>query len=186
MGSAGQIAANRQNCLRSTGPRTGQGKFSARANVMKHGFTARTVWRVLPHEDPRAFADRITAWTEDWQPPAVYDPALNALFQAWAKLWSGSGKTCWKRCVQQAHQRDSAHNAWMAWRQIADGPASVPPARELLRGIVSDSTGRLGMLIKQFNAIAEMEQASSSTGPCSTPCAGGKLAERTQWSADAS
>ena len=37
---------------------------------------------------------------------AVYDPALNALFQAWDLIWAGSCKTCWKLCRQQAHRRD--------------------------------------------------------------------------------
>ena len=260
---------------------------------MTHGLTARTVLPVLPHEDPRAFADRIATWTEDWQPQsdretelvchaaklswlidraeraetahlshqvreaamrggqldadrfeeidllgrklfydtqprdlergvysqppewvdqpavfvrrleqtregcqwlfdrwlefrnlihreapwqesdffrfirlqgkwgieAVYDPALNALFQAWDLIWSGSAKTCWKRCRQQADQRDPACSASMAWRQIANGPAGVPQAWELLRGIVSDYASRLEMRIKEFTAIAELEEA---------------------------
>ena len=293
MASAAQIAANRQNALKSTGPRTEQGKARARANALTHGLTARTVLPVLPHEDPQAFADRITAWTDDWQPrsdretelvchaarlswlidraeraetahlshrvrdaamrggqidpdqfeeidllgrklfydtqpkdlsrriaskppewvdqpavfvrrleqtregcrwlldrwlefrnlihrdapwqeadlfrfirlqgksgiEAVYDPALNALFQAWDLIWAGSGKTCWKHCREQAHQRDPACNASMAWRQIADGPADVPQAWELLRGIVSDYASRLEMRIKEFTAIAELEEA---------------------------
>ena len=292
MASAAQIAANRQNALKSTGPRTEEGKARARANALRHGLTARTISPVLPHEDPRAFADRITAWTEDWQPQsdretelvchaaklswlidragraetahlshqvreaamrggqldadqfdeidslgrklfydtqprdlergvysqppewvdqpavfvrqleqtregcrwlldrwlefrnlihrevkwqeadffrfirlqgkagveAVYDPALNALFQAWDLIWPGAGKSCWKRCREQANQRDPAHSDSMAWRQIADGPAGVPQAWELLRGIVSAHASRLEMRIKEFTAIAELEE----------------------------
>ena len=293
MASAAQIAANRQNALKSTGPRTEEGKARARANALTHGLTARTVLPVLPHEDPRAFADRIATWTEDWQPQsagetelvchaaklswlldradrtetahlshqvreaamrggqhdadrfeeidllgrklfydtqprdlergvysqppewvdqpavfvrrleqtregcrwlldrwlefrnlihreapwreadffrfirlqgkagieAVYDPALNALFQAWDQIWSGSGKSCWKRCRQEADQRDPARSGSMAWRQIADGPAGVPHAWEFLRGIVSAHASRLEMLIKEFTAITELEEA---------------------------
>ena len=47
----------------------------------------------------------------------------------------------------------------MAWRQIADGPADVPQAWELLRGIVSDYASRLEMRIKEFTAITEPEEA---------------------------
>jgi hypothetical protein len=46
----------------------------------------------------------------------------------------------------------------MAWRQIADGPADVQQAWELLRGIVSAYSSRLEMLVKEFTAIAELEE----------------------------
>jgi hypothetical protein len=293
MASPAQIAANRQNALKSTGPRTKEGKARARLNALTHGFTARTVVTVLPHEDPSALDERIAAWTEDWQPrdareidlvcraaqlswlldragraetahlshcvrnaarrdgqldperfeeidllgrklfydtqprdldrginsqpppwvdqpavfvrrlmqtregcqwlldrwlefrnlihrrtpwhssdfyrfvrlqgksgiEAVYDPALNALVQAWDLIWQGSGKTWWKLCRQQANRRDPAFGASMAWRQIADGPADMQQAWDLLRGIVSAYSGRLEMLVKEFTAIAELEEA---------------------------
>jgi hypothetical protein len=43
MTSERQIAANRRNALRSTGPRTLAGKAKIRANAVKHGLAARTV-----------------------------------------------------------------------------------------------------------------------------------------------
>jgi hypothetical protein len=293
MASPAQIAANRQNALKSTGPKTEEGKARARGNALKHGFTARRIVPVLPHEDPRALDERIATWTEDWQPQcagetelvcraaqlswlldraeraetahlthrvreaarrggqldpdrfeeidslgrklfydtqpkslergigsqpppwpdqptvfvrrleqtqegcqwlldrwlefrnlihrraawqpsdfyrflrlqgksgieAVYDPTLNALFQAWDLIWAGAGKACWKLCRQQAHRRDPAHNGSMAWRQIAEAPADVQKAWELLHGIVSAYSSRLEVQIKEFTAIAELEEA---------------------------
>ncbi len=53
MTSRKQIAANRRNARKSTGPRTGRGKAVARLNSLKHGLSARII--VLPHEDPRAY-----------------------------------------------------------------------------------------------------------------------------------
>jgi len=53
MSSQRQIAANRLNAQRSTGPRGPAGKAKASVNAMKHGFTARAV--VLPDEDPEEF-----------------------------------------------------------------------------------------------------------------------------------
>ncbi len=53
MTSRKQIAANRRNARKSTGPRTGRGKAIARLNGLKHGLSARII--VLPHEDPRAY-----------------------------------------------------------------------------------------------------------------------------------
>ena len=53
MTSRKQIAANRRNARKSTGPRTARGKAIARLNGLKHGLSARII--VLPHEDQRAF-----------------------------------------------------------------------------------------------------------------------------------
>src|SRR5262249_8703981 len=61
-----QIAANRRNAQKSTGPKTPEGKDRVRFNALKHGMTASTV--VLPHEDPDAFLQRMAAWKASYQP----------------------------------------------------------------------------------------------------------------------
>ena len=43
MTSLKQIAANRRNALKSTGPTTSEGKQRSRCNAMRHGLTAETV-----------------------------------------------------------------------------------------------------------------------------------------------
>jgi hypothetical protein len=53
MATAAQIAANRANARKSTGPRTLEGKQKTSMNPLKHGLTATTL--VLPHEDDVAF-----------------------------------------------------------------------------------------------------------------------------------
>ena len=53
MSSDKQIAANRLNAQRSTGPRTPSGKAKVSPNALKHGLTARDV--VLPGENPDDF-----------------------------------------------------------------------------------------------------------------------------------
>ena len=56
MTSFKQIAANRLNALRSTGPRTQEGKHQSRRNALGHGLTAETVIDGLEDtEDYRAF-----------------------------------------------------------------------------------------------------------------------------------
>ena len=69
MATEAQIAANRKNAARSTGPKTEKGKDKARRNALKHGGRAGTldVMPVLPHEDPRALQERTAAWLDDWQ-----------------------------------------------------------------------------------------------------------------------
>lgn len=53
MSSDRQIAANKQNALRSTGPCTPAGKAKISVNALKHGLTGRQI--VLPNENPDDF-----------------------------------------------------------------------------------------------------------------------------------
>jgi hypothetical protein len=57
-----QFQANRQNALKSTGPRTEAGKDVSRRNAVRHGLTAETVIGALEDaEDYKAFEGSITA-----------------------------------------------------------------------------------------------------------------------------
>ena len=53
MASQKQIAANRQNAQKSTGPKTPEGRAAVKLNSVKHGLTASTL--VLPGEDAADF-----------------------------------------------------------------------------------------------------------------------------------
>ncbi len=62
MTSLRQLEANRRNALKSTGPRTENGKQQSRRNALRHGFTAETV--IEPLENPEeygAFEDAIVS-----------------------------------------------------------------------------------------------------------------------------
>src|SRR5271155_4199711 len=62
MTSLKQFEANRRNALRSTGPRTKDGKRASRRNALRHGLTAETVIEGLEDsEDYRGFEAAITA-----------------------------------------------------------------------------------------------------------------------------
>jgi hypothetical protein len=57
-----QFQANRLNALRSTGPRTEEGKRTSRRNALRHGLTAETVIdRLEDSEDYRGFEAAIVA-----------------------------------------------------------------------------------------------------------------------------
>jgi hypothetical protein len=56
MTSLRQTEANRRNALKSTGPRTLEGKRASRRNALRHGFTAQTV--IEPLEDPAEYEAR--------------------------------------------------------------------------------------------------------------------------------
>jgi len=66
MTSQKQIDANRRNALKSTGPRTAEGKSAVRLNALKHGLRARVA--VTEHEDAAAFHQLCADLEADWQP----------------------------------------------------------------------------------------------------------------------
>jgi hypothetical protein len=53
MATAAQIAANRLNAQKSTGPRTAEGKAASRFNALKYGVDAASI--VIPGEDTAAY-----------------------------------------------------------------------------------------------------------------------------------
>jgi hypothetical protein len=55
MTSDKKVQANRQNALKSTGPKTPEGKARVRHNALRHGLLAREV--LLPEEDQEALSD---------------------------------------------------------------------------------------------------------------------------------
>ena len=76
MTSLKQITANRINALKSTGPRSEQGKLRSRQNAMSHGLAAETVIDVLENAaDYEMFAASIAA---DYQPRSATESALVA------------------------------------------------------------------------------------------------------------
>ena len=62
MTSLKQIEANRRNALKSTGPKTAEGRERSRRNAVRHGLTAETVIGALEDaSDYKAFEEAITA-----------------------------------------------------------------------------------------------------------------------------
>ena len=64
--SAAQIAANRKNSERSTGPRTAEGKERSRANSLRHGLTGSGV--VVAPEEAAAVAERAALLEAELRP----------------------------------------------------------------------------------------------------------------------
>ena len=62
MATEAQTLANRANALKSTGPRTREGKDLARRNAMKHGLCAETL--LLPEDEEDAIAVRLARLAE--------------------------------------------------------------------------------------------------------------------------
>src|SRR5690348_10682058 len=74
MATEAQIRANRQNCLKSTGPRTEAGKAASSVNSVKHGLTAR-VDRLLEEEEARV-ADLVASYSATLRPADAIEETL--------------------------------------------------------------------------------------------------------------
>jgi hypothetical protein len=66
MATLAQIAANRLNAMKSSGPRTEEGKAASRTNALRHGIDARLV--VIPGEDPEELVDLARDYRHQFRP----------------------------------------------------------------------------------------------------------------------
>src|SRR6478735_611147 len=66
MASPAQINANRANALKSTGPRSAEGKSASRFNALKHGIDAASI--VIPGEDPADYDALAAGYHRDFRP----------------------------------------------------------------------------------------------------------------------
>ena len=74
MSSAKQIAANRENARRSTGPKTLAGKTTSSRNALKHGLLSAQM--LLPDEDPKELSALAEAIHEQLAPEGEMEQAL--------------------------------------------------------------------------------------------------------------
>ena len=74
MSSLKQIAANRRNALKSTGPATEEGKRRSSCNAMRHGLTAETV--ITPLEDPQDYEAFEAAVISDYDAESAVEREL--------------------------------------------------------------------------------------------------------------
>jgi hypothetical protein len=84
MSSQKQIEANRRNALKSTGPKTGEGKSRASMNSLRHGLTAAQA--VLPHEDADDYEKLREGMLESYAPSdaaelAIVEELVNAYWR---------------------------------------------------------------------------------------------------------
>lgn len=152
MATKEQIAANRKNAKKSTGPKSIPGKAKTKLNGLKHGLRAHQV--VLPTEDPAAFQAHLDAWFDDWQPPTMARAQLveDAAVAAWRK----------KRCVRVESQRLSQRvnetlARWHAKEQEAIDASVADLVKQPAQALRTLRSTRAGIvrLIQMWSAIAE-------------------------------
>ena len=75
MASENQKQANKRNALKSTGPKTIDGKATASLNAMKHGLRSQEV-TLLPNEDEEAFYKLRESLLGDFKPEGELENLL--------------------------------------------------------------------------------------------------------------
>jgi hypothetical protein len=74
MASEAQIKANRANAVKSTGPKTAEGRAKSRMNALKYGLTAKQL--IIFDENQKDLSDLLSDMFEDYQPVGAREEEL--------------------------------------------------------------------------------------------------------------
>lgn len=124
-----QIAANRRNALRSTGPKTAEGRAVSRMNALKHGILSREVLVRGLHvqEDEKELVDLHGRFCEALQPEGpveemLVDQIVTSHWRLRRALTAEAGEIALS--VDGGQQRRSRGTdpavQWMAWTTVGD------------------------------------------------------------------
>ena len=124
MASPAQIAANRANSQKSTGPRSVEGKSVSRFNALKHGMDAASI--VIPGEDPAEYEALAAHYLDEYHPQSPSES-----FHVDAML-----RADWQKRRLQAVEGDlyrsiiaESSNATLIAALLSDSPAAKLLAR---------------------------------------------------------
>ena len=158
MASPKQVAANRQNAQKSTGPTTTTGKAAVALNAMKHGVFSQHV--CLPDEDEAALIALGKKLRHHLQP--VGELELVLVDRIVTALWRLRRVVAMETEVIQ-HYRDPARNSF---RAVTNGEA-----------LLHDHGDRLGRLLRHettferslYKALHELERRQAARGGEAVP-----------------
>ena len=149
-----QIEANKRNALKSTGPKSAEGKARSRGNGLKHGMAALVV---VPPEDQASYEAAMARWEREAGPGNVVEEHLIRR--------AAVGSVQLDR-MEEARQkaRESAAPMRSITGNAQSGPEPVARPRTCQRTpVMSCSTSRPALLAAN---------GSSVSGNRSTPCSG--------------
>jgi hypothetical protein len=156
MTSYRQIEANRRNALKSTGPKSDQGKQASRCNALRHGLTAETVIGALEDaEHYKAFEAAITA---DYDAQSAVEREL--VLRLASVLWRLRRATTMETGlfeIQAEHLRDYRQS-----RQL------LPDSREVIHAVFGQ-TDSAGAHTGSDSAVSKVEMVSDSGKKAEAP-----------------
>jgi hypothetical protein len=74
MSTAAQLAANRENATKSTGPKTPEGLKASSQNNLRHGFCG--VFQILPYENPEDYDTLLAGLRDEHKPSTMTEEIL--------------------------------------------------------------------------------------------------------------
>jgi len=130
-----KIAANRQNAVKSTGPKTAQGKAYSRNNALKHGLFAMDILVGGPaqNENARQYQELLDQLKKDYQPVGAAE-----------KLEVARIAACWWR-LERAWRFENAHIACERCRVDARLRERLNPKRPV-QAPLSDELAAIDLL----------------------------------------
>ena len=122
-----QLAANRRNALKSTGPRTQQGRDVSKMNALKHGILSRQVLVAGQYyqEDQGELETLHRRLLDDLQPEGpleemLVDQIVTAQWRLRRALLAESGEIALSVDKSQRRHDTSPVLQWMQWRALGD------------------------------------------------------------------
>jgi hypothetical protein len=169
MATERQIAANRQNAQKSTGPTTPEGRLAVRLNALKHGLTSEVL---IPMDEDRPEFDRLcNAFETEYQPVGPTEESLlaNLVAAKWRLGRARREETGFfvKRAIELEHDsqqyREVAGNTRLAIIVDLDSAGSNTLAK------ISRYEARLERSF--YKALSELRRVQSQREPLEPPTA---------------
>jgi hypothetical protein len=158
MASPAQINANRLNSLKSTGPRTEEGKAASSANSYKHGLTARKIFPAARQEEFDLLARDYHA---DYRPSTPGQQRLldTMIFATWNLLrYREIQEQLWETLTR--NEGGEAKSMAQAFLDDCKGPRSIDKLHRYMRDL-ERSHARAQ---RTLDALREDEQVAILTG----------------------
>jgi hypothetical protein len=151
MASSRQIAANKRNSLKSTGPQSDNGKAISRRNAMSHGLTADRLF--LNGENPAVFERLREDLMIEFAPATTYETELTDRIAA----------LVWR--LRRIAPFEAAILAWMAYRQVENFDQTNLRVISSHRGLPTAQDGNDGPAREQlrFGRMLEAEMKHNLT-----------------------
>ena len=163
MATEKQLEANRRNVLKSTGPKTSEGKARSSKNAIKHGLTSET--DVLDDENADELETLVESWVADLRPRNIAEKALV----------TRAAQSCWRleRCfrAERAQEESMVRHAAEAYdlgqckraqdlgRSLLDDPLNrciIPPKdKETHDALASWNAVEPSLVVKELESFSQ-------------------------------
>ncbi len=162
-----KILANRQNALKSTGPKTPQGKSYSRKNSLKHGFYAKDLRTAFPLgiENPREFEKLHADLRNEWQPEGVSEES--EIEQIAVSLWRRKRQWHFENAdfrlalleTQRSSRRSNNDDERKALRLLMNAEEQLKTRGEILQELKDEIFAVVPPLQKAWTGYEEMSRS---------------------------